>query len=469
MSGRLDFEYGFNRNNAQPIEPDTPMRVYFLGDFSGAQSAIENNTINKIVKIDVDNFDDAMTKLCPCVDLPSGQQLTFNELEDFHPDSLFEGRIFKNLRRLKKELGNAATAEKAAQEIITHFQIGSEPAPQSIDDNSADNSAVIEDSDDMFERLLGKQQSSPVATGAPVVQTKDSIDNFLADLLSPHIIKDAKPEHKSLMLFIDTALEELMNSIIHLKQFKALESVWRSVRDVVFNEEYDDANQFFYIINTDADALKSAVSGDPSLLTKLSQHLKNTDTDTYDVLIGNYQFSAGNDDITALNYLASLAETLTCRFVAAAGESLIHADETSLWTEFRKTPQASHVALTYPQVLLRIPYGEKHEEVDSFAFEEFRHPHQHNQLLWGNSAFVCARLLIRQYHGQVPFDKHITELPAFVYVQDDEQKLHACGEYLLSEQQLIDIRKQGISPFASFRNKNCIRLFGDGIRAVNAL
>ena len=51
MSGRLDFEYGFNSNNAQPIEPGTPMRMYFLGDFSGAQSALENKTVNKIVKI----------------------------------------------------------------------------------------------------------------------------------------------------------------------------------------------------------------------------------------------------------------------------------------------------------------------------------------------------------------------------------------------------------------------------------
>jgi predicted component of type VI protein secretion system len=466
MSGRLDFEYGFKGNNAQPIEPDTPMRVYFLGDFSGSQAAIENNTVNKIVKIDVDNFDAVMTKLCPTVDLPSGQQLTFNELEDFHPDSFFESRIFKNLRRLKKELGNSTTAEKAAQEIITSFQIGTESESQPIDDNNSGKTATAEDSDDMFKRLLGQKQSTPIPETA--TQTKGNIDNFLANILSPHIIKDTKPEHQSLMVFIDTALEELMNSIIHAKEFQALESAWRSVRDVIFNEEYDDENQLFYIINTDSEALKSAVAGDPTLVSKLSQHIKDTDLDTYDVLIGNYQFSADSDDITALNYLASVAESLKCQFVSAAGDGLINADATSLWHEFRNTPQASHVALTYPQVLLRIPYGEKHDEVEAFAFEEFRHTYQHSQLLWGNSAFACARLLIRQYHGIVPFDAHITELPAFVYAQGDEQKLHACGEYLLSEQQLMDIQKQGISPFASFRNRNCMRLFGDKIRAVNA-
>mgnify|MGYP003632567412 CR=1 FL=1 len=468
MSGRLDFEYGFSSNNAQPIEPENPMRVYFLGDFSGAHGAIENNSVNKIVKIDIDNFDDVMTKLCPSVYLPSGQLLTFSELEDFHPDSLFDDRIFKNLRRLKKELGNSATAEKAAQEIITSFQIGGEleSQPQTSDTQSSAKTADSENSDDMFERLLGQKQSSPIPT--TTTQTKGNIDNFLANILSPHIIKDTKPEHQSLMVFIDSALEELMNSIIHAKEFQALESAWRSVRDVIFNEEYDDENQLFYIINTDSEALKNAVAGDPTLVTKLGQHIKDSDLETYDVIIGNYQFSADNEDITGLNYLASVAESLKCQFVSAAGDGLINAAEGSLWQQFRQTPQANHVALTYPRILLRIPYGEKHEEVDAFAFEEFRHEHQHHQLLWGNSAFACARLLIRQYHGKVSFDAHITELPAFVYTEGDEQKLHACGEYLLSEQQLIDIRKQGISPFASFRNKNSIRLFGDEIKAVNA-
>ena len=139
----------------------------------------------------------------------------------------------------------------------------------------------------------------------------------------------------------------------------------------------------------------------------------------------------------------------------------------NLLQEFRQTPQGNHVALTYPQILLRIPYGEKHEEVDCFAFEEFslssalspkdnsENHYQHNQLLWGNSAFACARLLIRQYQAQAqaPFDTHITELPAFVYEQEGEPKLHACGEYLLSEKQLMHIQMLGVNVFASFRNK----------------
>jgi len=484
MSGRLNFEYGFNTSSAQPIEKDTPMRVFFLGDFTGTKAISNNALTNKVVKIDIDNFDDVMSKLSPSVILPSGHQVTFNELEDFHPDALFENNIFKNIRRLKRELGNSATAESAADEIMLNYQLGSETMPQAINEeitvvdhgNNHGKKAedeTIEGNDDMFERLLGQKQSTTTGTEQVTssAQSSGNLDRFLGDILSTHIIKDAKPEHTSLMVFIDSAIEELMKSILHSDEFQALESAWRSVRDVIFNEEYDEANQFFYLVNTNRNVLNTAVAGDTSFVSTLSQHIKNTDVECYDVLIGNYRFSAKDEDITTLNYLASVAETLKCQLVSSADDSLINAESGSLWQQFKQTPQASHVALSYPQVLLRIPYGKKHDEVDLFAFEEFTQTHQYNKLLWGNSAFACARLLIRQYHnqenGQVTLDISITELPAFVYAEGDEKKLQSCGEFLLSEQELINIHKQGIMVFASYRNKNCIRLFGDGIRAVN--
>ena len=65
------------------------------------------------------------------------------------------------------------------------------------------------------------------------------------------------------------------------------------------------------------------------------------------------------------------------------------------------------------------------------------------------------------------YDGSISELPAFVFEQEGQQVLHPCGEFLLSEQQLMSIRAQGIVPFVSFRNKNAIRLFGDEVTAVN--
>ncbi|WP_339719574.1 type VI secretion system contractile sheath large subunit [uncultured Paraglaciecola sp.] len=471
MSGRLDFEYGFNSHSAKRIDAQEPMRVYFLGNFSAVKAEQENAPDHKILRIDIDNFDQVMTKLSPSICLPSGHQLTFNELEDFHPNNLINTPVFKNLRRLKRELSNPNTAEQAANEVMTQFQLDAQKSAQEADIEVLQDAPETDNNDDMFERLLGKKQSVPSepTSAASGTQSIGNLDLFLAQLLKPHIVNDTKPEHLNLLAIIDQALQELMKSILHSKQFQAIESLWRGVRDVIFSEEYDEEEQFFYLIDADHSTLDKAVAGDTVLVSKISQHLKDTDVTTYDVLVADYQFSASHEDITALNYLASLGEALKCQVVSGADDSLVNSPDESLWHEFRQTPQASYLALSYPRVLLRLPYGEKYDEVDSFAFEEFPNEHQHNQLLWGNLAFACARLLIRQYQGLVSYDAHITELPAFVYAQGDEQKLHACGEYLLSEQQLMDIQKQGISPFASFRNRNCIRLYGDKIKAVSNL
>jgi predicted component of type VI protein secretion system len=470
MSGRLDFEYGFNSHSAQRIDAREPMRVYFLGDFSAANADQENAPSHRILRIDIDNFDQVMTKLSPSICLPSGHHLIFNELEDFHPDNLIDTPVFKNLLRLKRELSNPNTAEQAANEVMTQFQLDAHESAQGEGSSTEQDVPDSDNNDAMFERLLGQKQSFPTTPAPAATATKSTgnLDLFLTQLLKPHIVNDTKPEHQNLLAMIEQALQELMKSILHSKQFQSIEAAWRGVRDVIFSEEYDEEEQFFYLIDADRAALNKVIAGDTLLVSKISQHIKDTDVATYDVLVADFQFSASHEDITALNYLASLGEALKCQVVSGADDSLVKLPEESHWHEFIQTPQASYLALSYPKILMRIPYGEKHEEVENIRFEEFAVSHEHEELLWGNSAFAAARLLIRQYQGQGTFDPHITELPAFVYSVDEENRLHPCAEYLLSELQLTEIRKQGINPFASFRNKNCIRLFGDKIKAANA-
>jgi type VI secretion system protein ImpC len=289
-----------------------------------------------------------MTRLSPSILLPSGHQLTFNELEDFHPDNLIDTPVFKNLRRLKRELSNPNTAEQAANEVMTQFQLDAQQSVQSADVDATQETPEPDNNDAMFERLLGQKQSAPTSP-APAVsgtQSTGNLDLFLAKLLKPHIVNDTKPEHQSLLAMIDQALEELMNSILHSKQFQAIESTWRGVRDVIFSEEYDEEEQFFYLIDADRTAFNKAIAGDTMLVSKMSQHFKDTDVTTYDVLVADYQFSSSHEDITALNYLASLGEALKFHIVSAADDSLVNSPDESLWREFRQTPQAGHLALT---------------------------------------------------------------------------------------------------------------------------
>ena len=188
MSGRIDFEYGFNTNSDKPIEKGAPMRMYFLGDFIGKDQISNDTLTNKIVKIDIDNFDDVMTRLSPSVTLPSGHQIIFNELEDFHPDILIEHDVFKKIRRLRRELSNATTADCAANEIIKTYQIGAEITSEKASEESEEANV------DMFERLLGAKQSTNVEANTikSTAQKEGNLERFLSEILSNSIVKDTK-------------------------------------------------------------------------------------------------------------------------------------------------------------------------------------------------------------------------------------------------------------------------------------
>lgn len=454
MSGRINFEFGFGQHSASRRDEDTQTRFYCCGDFCGqtARSPI----MDKIVKIDLDNFDAVMAKFSPTLTLNSSQVLVFKELDDFHPDQLVAiVPEFIELRRLKRGLDNPQTAASVAAEIWQKYQ--PKATERSADTDTA--TTEIESMTDTLERLL--ERKTTLAT--PEIKSKNTVDELLQQLISPVIVADTLPEYQTLSVFIDSVMADLMNAILHNPEFQALESIWRSVYALLFNEDADE-NQSFYLINISKQALLADMhSGTTSSFANLliNHDIKSVDS----IIIGNYYFSGSTEDLTLLGWLGTLAGQLHSRFISAAdeafvkeqilGEQPINTD----WQNLRKTPAAAFIGLCYPRILLRLPYGKKREPIDAFAFEEFSDLPQHEPLLWGNSAFGFARLLVRQQAGyQGDGSNDIENLPALVCLKDDEQHLYACGEWFLSEQKINKILTAGIMPFISFQNRNSVRL-----------
>ena len=93
----LDVSVGRDRSSRKP-EPETPFRIAILGDFSGRANRGCCETGGKLAKrrsilVDRDNFDDVLAKLGPAISLPldgASLALQFAELDDFHPDRIFE-------------------------------------------------------------------------------------------------------------------------------------------------------------------------------------------------------------------------------------------------------------------------------------------------------------------------------------------------------------------------------------------
>lgn len=234
MSGGINFEFNFGQHSASHQDEDSQTRFYCCGDFCG-QTA-DSSLSNKIVNIDVDNFDAVMAKFSPTLTLNLSQVLVFKELDDFHPDRLVAIiPEFVELRRLKRELDNPQTAASAAAEIWQKYQ------PKATETATTE----IESMTDTLERLL--ERKTTLAT--PAIKSKNTVDELLRQLISPVIVADTLPEYQALSVFIDSVMADLMNTILHNPEFQALESIWRSVYALLFNEDADE-NQSFYLGST---------------------------------------------------------------------------------------------------------------------------------------------------------------------------------------------------------------------------
>ena len=138
---KVEIETG---ERSQPVErPDseTPFRIAILGDFSGRENrAVLDAKLQgrKPVLVDRDNFENVMARLAPELHLPLGGPggpripVRFRELDDFHPDHLYESlKIFQALRDTRDRLNDRSTFDAAAAEVRSWSGVATNPAPAS--------------------------------------------------------------------------------------------------------------------------------------------------------------------------------------------------------------------------------------------------------------------------------------------------------------------------------------------------
>jgi len=134
----------------QTVRRGEPRRILVLGDYSGRAQrglveigrAIAGRTLPAV---DIDNFEELLGRVAPQVSVrrlaPSLTPLAalmgdlaigFTQLDDFHPDSLYERtEVFQELRRLRNRLLNPAAFAQAAAELeIAVPQTPQAPAAQ---------------------------------------------------------------------------------------------------------------------------------------------------------------------------------------------------------------------------------------------------------------------------------------------------------------------------------------------------
>lgn len=412
---------------AQP-DPDTPFRILVAGDFSGGASRIR-----KPVAVDRDNFDDVLELFTPELKLEFAKAplaIQFRQLDDFHPDSLFE-RLppFRSLRNLREQIEDGGMLPSAP----------AMPPPAS--------------GADLLSQMMGDPPAAAAARPAG-----SAWDAMLHQIVGPYAEPKPDPRRPEWIAQTDKAITGEMRGLLHHAAFQQLEAAWRGLYFLARRLETGE-NLKLYVWDMPQAELISA-EGLAVLRRVLVEETVGTPGSTpWAVVAGLYSF--GPEHAAALAPIAAVARAAGAPLIAGVAPDVVGL--TRAFDALRHSPDARWIGLAMPRFLLRLPYGEKTDSCERFAFEEMPPTPEHERYLWGNPAIACAYLLgeaftrygWRMRPGQV---SDITGLPAHVFKNDLEAELKPCAEVLLTQEAVELLLDHGVMPLISIKGADRVKL-----------
>lgn len=488
--GGVNLTAGEDSSGAHP-SPETPFCIAILGDFSGRanRGICDAKTISKrrAVLVDRDNFDEVLSRSGAEIQLPVGDSgplhLRFSELEDFHPDRVFQRLdIFGKLRELRGRLQDPSTFQKAAEELGLRSR-DSAPEPKKPDTSPVvAPSAARLASGSLLDEMI-EQTEARVATDRPR-RSSDEVGQFAQRVVAQYLVSTRDPRQPEILAVIDRAISGLMRAVLHNPDFQAIEAVWRAT--FLLAGQLETGSQLkLYLV----DISKEELAGDFGSATDLrdtgvyrllvEKSVETPGAEPWAIIVGNYSFGPGNEDAKLLSQMARIAHRAIAPFLAEASPRVLgcaslastpHPREWKApqelaggWAELRHLPEADAVGLAVPRFLLRLPYGKKTSSLESFDFEEFPELPVHEGYLWGNPAFAVA-LLLAQSFSEAGWEMRpgsaaeIEKLPLHIYPRDGESESKPCAEVLLTEDAAERIVEEGLIPLVSFKDRDSVRL-----------
>lgn len=484
--GNLDVHLAASGRSEGTPSSEVPFRIAILGDFSG-QVGRENPRPAKLrpVLIDRDNFEQVLQNLGVEAHLQLGtsQQrliLRFQSIDDFHPDQILARvSLFGQLRETRKKLSHPSTFAEAAAEV-RRWAGESQPSPERREakQTQAEGEENALSAGFLLDDLRVREAATPPATS--------DWSGMLRDLVKPYSIPSEDPAQSQLIGYVDAAMGELMEAILHHPEFQALEATWRGV-DFLVRQLETGSDLKLYLLDVTKEELSSDLqSADDLARTALykavvEETVQTPGADPWSLLAGNYAFELENGDLDSLGRLAKIASAAGAPFVAAAGSSLIGCESLAatpdpddwlrpratpageVWEVLRRLPEASSLGLILPRFLLRLPYGKKSDPIESFPFEEMAAAPAHEHYLWGNSCFIATLLLARTFsESGWEFSEGIQQdvegLPLHVFEEAGESGVKPCAEVLMTQRAAERISSSGIMPLASMKGEDRVRL-----------
>jgi len=304
--------------------------------------------------------------------------------------------------------------------------------------------------------------------------TRQGVQAFIDELLKPgRELRVTQAAVDEMIAGIDQKLSAQMDMILHNETFQRLESAWRSTKYLVDKTDFRE-NIKIELMNVSKEDLLDDFSDAPEITKSGLYKIAYTSEygqfggKPYGLIVGNYEFGPGAQDIRLLQYLAGVSNMSHAPFVAAAGssffgledfsglpnikdlKSILEMPQYTKWQSFRESEDARNIGLVLPHFLLRLPYGPDSQPVKNFVYKEDVTDGNKN-FLWGNAAFAfasrisdsfakyrwCANIIGPQGGGAVE------DLPVYQYEAMGDLQTKIPTEILISERREFELAEEG--------------------------
>jgi type VI secretion system protein ImpC len=219
---------------------------------------------------------------------------------------------------------------------------------------------------------------------------------------------------------LDALISDQLNEVLHHEDFQDLEATWRGMNFLVMNTETGTQLKLRVMNVSKKDLLtdlEKAVEFDQSALFKMvyEEEYGTFGGHPYSCLVGDYRFGRHPQDMALLEKLSNVAAAAHAPFLSGMDPKMLDLDsftelgiprdlakifespELIKWRSFRDSEDSRYVALTAPNILLRLPYGPDTVPVEGFDFVEDTDGRDHGKYLWGNAAWALAERITNAF------------------------------------------------------------------------
>jgi type VI secretion system protein ImpC len=408
-------------------EPDAPFRILVAGNFSGG---VGRN--RKPVAVDRDNFEEVLEFYHPELRIPVGNStltISIRDLDDFHPDRLYERLAgFQELRGLREQLEEGVLPPQADPELSNVSGA------------------------DLLSAMMGD------APAVALAKSRSAWDAMLQEIVAPYGERKPDSRQGAMIAQTDTAIAGEMRALLHRREFQELEALWRGLFFLVRRLETSNDLKV-YVWDMPQAGLLTGEGLTELRRVAVEETVGTPGAERWSLLVGAYYF--GNEQEAALAQIGATARAAGAPFVSAVRKEIVRIAK--VFPALRQSADAQWLGLATPRFLLRLPYGAKTDSIERFAFEEMPDPPEHERYLWCNPAIACALLMGEAFArsgwsmrpGEV---SQIEGLPAHVYKKDGESELKPCAEVLLTEGSAEMLLELGLMPLLSMKGSDRVRL-----------